>query len=117
MFYDCLGKNIIPITQGSDYADTVTIKQPDGTPMDLTGYIVESQLRDLSSTKVADFTCEILAPPTDGVIARSLSRFDTTGLVPLHTPNHVWGIRLTAPDGNVLPEIQGGAKVSQVVVQ
>lgn len=105
-----LAQNIITIMQGSNYTDTVELKQPDGTPLNLTGYTVRSQLRSLDGTKVKDFACAI-DDPESGIIARTLPAEDTAELQPDVRPNHVWGLELTAPDGAVVPEIQGGTIV------
>ena len=61
MSYSCLAQAIIPITQGSDYKDTVQINQDSGAPMDLTGYTVRSQLRRANGELAATFACSVPA--------------------------------------------------------
>ena len=102
--------NVITLNQGATYSDTVTVKQPEGTPVNLTGYSVSSRIRALSGALVAEFTCTV-ATPTTGVIARTLSNTLTAAMVPSEYVGHVWGLKLTAPSGAVLPEIQGGVMV------
>lgn len=116
MSYSCLAQGVIPIIQGSDYSDTVQVNQPDNVPMDLTGFTVRSQLRRINGGLAATFNCSVPVP-TSGLIYRSLTSLQTAAL--LATPNitYVWGIELTAADGTVLPELQGGAGVTAEVVK
>lgn len=114
--YKCLNQAVIPITQGSDYNDTVQVNQANGTPVDLTGYTVRSQLRSVTGSLAATFTCTITSPAT-GVIARKLTAIVTTALTVTSGAGYVWGVELTAPDGSVIPEIQGGALVIAEVVK
>ena len=109
--------NVITISQGSTYNDTVTVSQSNGNPVDLTGYTVSSQLRTEDGVQVATFICTV-ATPASGVIARELTAEATAALTPTKKliPKHVWGVELTTPSGDVLPEIQGGALVDIEVV-
>lgn len=111
-----INTNIITISQGSDYAGTVTVTQTvGGAPLDLTGYAVRSFLRTVDGVLVGEFTCEISAPAS-GIITRTMDKAITAALTPATIVTHVWGMELTAPNGSVLPEIQGGAKVDREVV-
>ena len=108
--------NVISIPQGSTYRDTVTITdQLTGLPVDLTGCTVESQLRDLNDSLVGIFVYD-LGTPTLGVVSRILPAGDTAKLTVSTTPIYVWGIKITKPDLEVLPQITGGATVSLAVV-
>ncbi|MFZ4857931.1 MAG: hypothetical protein ACOYL3_16195 [Desulfuromonadaceae bacterium] len=115
MSYSCLAQAIIPITQGSDYSDTVQINQPDGAPMDLTGYTVRSQLRRVNGDLAATFACSV-PTPASGSISRSLTAVQTAALVPTATISYVWGVELVNGSGKVM-EIQGGARVISEVVK
>ena len=116
MIYDLIkNSNVIPICQGSNYRDTVKMTQPDGTPMDLTGYIVTSQLRTVTGELAATFTCTV-PTPANGEIKRTISATDTAKLNPATNIQHVWGLQMVAPDGGVEPEQQGGAMVAAEVV-
>lgn len=116
--------NVIPITQGSDYYDTITVKKPDplypndrtkDTLLNLTGYDIESQLRDLSGAIKGTFVCTAPFPAT-GVISRHLPKEVTALLTPAIDIQHVWGVQLSSVLTGVLPEIQGGAVVDAGVV-
>jgi hypothetical protein len=115
MSYSCLAQGIIPITQGSDYQDTVQINQDNGTPMDLTGYTVRSQLRRANGDLAATFACSV-PTPTSGSISRSLTAVQTAALVPTATITYAWGVELVSANGFVM-EIQGGARVTAEVVK
>lgn len=107
--------NVIPMYKGSTYTDTVTLTQDDGSPMDLSGYTVRSQLKTKLGEPAASFVCSIPDPLT-GVIVRVMSEDDTRLLTPSDKPSYVWGVELTDFYGNVSPEIQGGATVKPEVV-
>ena len=101
--------NVITISQGSTYSDTVTL-----TGVDLTTATVTSQLRKLDGTLAAEFTVT-KTTPLSGIITRWLSSADTTALTPSTSPNYVWGVQYEIGD-TILPEVQGGALVIAEVV-
>lgn len=107
--------NVIPMFKGSTYRDTVTLTNDDGSPMDLSGYVVRSQLKTKLGEFVASFECTI-PEPTTGVITRVMVETDTRLLTPSDKPAYAWGIELTGFYGEVLPEIQGGATVAPEIV-
>lgn len=48
------------VDQGSDYASVVTVLSANGSPLNLTGYTVKSQMRkSFSSSQAFDFTAEV----------------------------------------------------------
>lgn len=112
--YTCLSKNVIEMTKGSTFNDSVIISNPDGSPFNLTGCTVISQLRDYKmGSLIGTFTCTFGTPLT-GLISRSLSAAVTSSL---NTANsYVWGLKVTKPDTSVLPEIQGGIRLINNVV-
>lgn len=67
--------------QGGTWTFTVTANQPNGTPMDLTGYSGRGQIRKAydSAAVTKSFTCTIPAPTT-GVVSVSMSASDTAGI-------------------------------------
>ena len=72
----------ITINSGEDFSQTFTLESADSSsPLDLTGYSVESQMRKYagSATKT-DFTAEALVPLTDGKIKISLLNSATSSL-------------------------------------
>lgn len=60
------------IDQGSDFSTEITLRNDDGTPLDLTNYNVYSQFRkSYNSTTGYNFTCAVI-DPTNGIISISL---------------------------------------------
>lgn len=114
--YACTNRWVISITKGSTYKDYVTILDVDGNVFDLTGLTVNSQIRTLSGVLAGTFTC-IVSNPTSGGINRILDKNTTELLTPALDVRHVWGIEVTALDGTVYPEIQGGVIVLDEVVK
>lgn len=115
-------QNVIPISQGSDYYDTVVIKTPDPAfptdrtkdrLLDLTGCLIRSKLSDLDGNIKATFVVDVVGP---GTLGRHIPKSITSQLMPAVFVNHVWGLEITAADGTVIPEISGGAMVNQEVV-
>lgn len=115
--YNCISQGVIQIIRGCDYDDVVSLSNLDGTPLDLTGYTATSQLRTYTGALAGNFECTI-SDPASGQIAVHMPAATTAGLSP-STPiaPHVWGVRLTAGDSSVLPELQGGCLVVAGVVQ
>ena len=112
--YSCQSRNIIQITRGSSFSDSVTINNPDSSDFDLTGCTLVSQLREAKTgVLAASFTCASSAPAT-GVLTRTMSAA-LTGALDV-TKQYVWGLRVTKPDASVLPEIQGGINLINNVV-
>ncbi|OHD24199.1 MAG: hypothetical protein A2Y38_24930 [Spirochaetes bacterium GWB1_59_5] len=109
-------RNVITIDQGTTYTDEITIEQTEeGAPVDLTGYSVQSQLRDLTGSLAAEIACAIPSPAS-GVVQRSISAEDTAALVLcIDNPLYVWGLRCVN-GGNVF-EIKGGALVQPSIVE
>jgi hypothetical protein len=116
MPYSCQAQGVIPIIQGSDYSDTAQVNQEGNIPMDLTGFTVRSQLRRINGELAATFFCSVPLPAS-GLIYRSLTSLQTASLQATPNITYVWGIELTAADGTVLPELQGGASVTAEVVK
>lgn len=68
-----------PLARNAGWSMQLTLYQDRArtTPVDLTGYTVQSQLRaeqSRSSTLLADITCTIAAGPTTGVVTLSLTQ-------------------------------------------
>ncbi len=114
--YDAIiNRNVVTIYQGSTYRDTVTVEQTAGVPLNLTGYTVQSKIKLVSTGDTVNFTCSV-PTPSSGVVQRSLSNALTVSLTPCVAGKYVWALQLTAPSGDVLPEIQGGAIVIAEVI-
>lgn len=67
---------------GDDFAFTISVANPDGSAMDLTGYTVAAQIRatPTSSTVLGSFTCTLVTPPTGGIISCALPNTVTATL-------------------------------------
>lgn len=108
------------IQKGADYSVTVTLSNPDGTPMDLTGSTVIAQMRKRSDTDlVAAFTV-VISNPTGGVFVFGLTHEQTTALVcgeSLNEPKsqYVWGMKLQDVIGGITPLFYGVVSVAREV--
>lgn len=116
MFSTFIGKNKIYIHRKSSYEDMILITNQDGIPIDLTGCIIESELRTEDGVLKAVFQCSAPYPPS-GSISRKLTKEDTSELVGGDIITHAWGLRVTFPDNSTLPEINGGAMIYESVVE
>lgn len=76
--------NNLVINSGSNFSQTFTLESPGtNSPLDLTGYTVESQMRKYAGSSTAiTFDTEIILPETLGKIVISLSSSETTNLKP-----------------------------------
>lgn len=110
------GKYNIIIEQGATYELTVTIKQPNRIPMDLTGYIGRSQIRKSfdSATITASFVITFFEPRTDGKVMLSLTNVATSGIP---TDNYVYDFEVESPDGKVFRILQGEVSISPEVTK
>lgn len=107
--------NLITIQKGSTCNVSVTIKDEDGVVIDLTGYTTRAQLKTLAGATVGTFDITVSAPTT-GVVDMQLISSVTTLLTVSDYVQHVWGLELTQPSGDIYPEIQGGAIIDPEVV-
>lgn len=76
--------NNLIINAGSNFSQTFTLESSDtNSPLNLTGYTVESQMRKYSGSSTAiNFTSSIILPETLGKILISLTATQTTNLKP-----------------------------------
>jgi len=77
-----LNRSDLTIKQGSSFRRIITVKNTDGTPVDLTDNIVKSEIRKTHDaiTVVQAITTEILLPETNGEIQLSLTPTETSNL-------------------------------------
>lgn len=71
------------IDQGTDVVIEIRLGNPDGSKKDLTGYWVESQMRETFNTRDSDaisFFAYVNDPLTEGVITLSLTNAQTRSL-------------------------------------
>ena len=75
--------NNLVINSGSDFSQSFNLEGSDNSPLNLTGYQVDAQMRKWSGSSVAiTFTATIELPSTQGKILISLSSEDTTNIKP-----------------------------------
>lgn len=69
----------LKIEQGATFGAIITLQQPGGAPVDLSGFIARSQMRQSadSSTAAANFTMVILSPLNAGRISMALPAQET----------------------------------------
>ena len=108
------------IDQGADWFINFTYKNPNGTPINLTGYSAALQVRTSPLAKTAVLT---LTSPSDGIIITAL-----TGLIEVHATaaqtaaitngKYAYDIEITAPTTNVVTRlVQGTIEVSPQVTR
>jgi hypothetical protein len=106
-----LHKNIIHVPQGTDCNIPVTV--PGITTLD--GCNAAAELLNLAGVSVGIFACTMSVANSTSVNMALLSAV-TSVLTPSTDIQHVFGLKITLPDGTVLPEIQGGAIVTAAIV-
>lgn len=101
----------LSIYQGDDYGVTVTVRNADGTPADLTGYTVLAQVRrevaDMDSSVDAEFSVNITSP----TINLSLSHSQTQAL----SGRYVWDLQVVSSAGIVTTIMAGKIGVTAEV--
>ena len=69
------------IDQGTTFNSVVTLKNQDGTAMDLTNYTVKSQFRKSYQSSVAiNFTANVYGTATNGQVRLQLSASSSSGV-------------------------------------
>lgn len=111
----------IVIDQGSTFLDTITLKNVDDTPFDLTNYSVRGQLRkSYASSTAVNFTCQV-TNATGGVFTMALTAAQTASLVTQNymTTLFVYDIEIydTATQTTVYRVLRGRAKVEPEVTR
>ncbi len=99
----------LSIIRGDDYQVIITLTR-DGDPFDLTGYTGRAQIRPttvVGAPLTAEFTVEIDADPTTGVITCTLDNAVTDTL---DAPG-LWDLEITGPDGWVSTVVSGAVTI------
>jgi hypothetical protein len=106
----------ILIQQGSSYSQQLTIKQPDGTPVDLTGATVRSQVRERydDASPIVSFTTAIDADPTTGIFTLSLTDAQTAAF---SFTKALYDIEIVYSDASVDRILQGNVILSKEVTK
>jgi hypothetical protein len=75
--------NNLVINSGSDFSQSFTLEGADNSPLNLTNYEVDAQMRKWAGSSTAiTFTTSIEFPSTSGRILISLSSEDTVNIKP-----------------------------------
>ena len=106
----------LSVYQGDDHGWTVTVRNADGTPADITGHIPKAQIRravaDADPVVVAEMTATVESP----LVYLSVSNAQTVAM----NGRYVWDLQLTSPAGIVTTinagKVQAKAEVTRVEV-
>lgn len=102
----------LTLMQGDTFGATVTVYMPDGTtPMNLTGFVVNSHIRRGPADQYTEIAAEVvttISDPAAGTIALSLGPTVTATL----TGQYLWDLQLISPGGVVTTVLRG--KVTMV---
>ena len=97
-------KDII-IDQGSTYLDTVTLKNLDDTPFDLTLWNVRGSLRrSISSNTATDFTCTV-TDAANGVFTIELTSEETAALTAQNYMSTIYHYDIEIYDDSTVEEV------------
>lgn len=120
------GNYDILVEQGATFEQTLTIEDPDGEPIDLTGATCRGQIRKTYSDlkKLADIQVEIVSPATDGKMLMKITS-DQTKAIPVEkaessakkTTDYVYDLELTEASGSITRLLEGLAKISPEVTR
>ena len=82
------------IDQGTDFFSLINLTNQDGSPLDLTGYSVNSQFRkSYQSSFFIDFQAQVYNP-TEGVVSLTLAHNVTSGIA---AGRYLFDLELTSP--------------------
>jgi hypothetical protein len=104
------------------WEESLTFLDEDRNPVDLTGYVVEAQIRaTLTSASALNLTSEWTIPtPTDGTIVLEVAPEDFKALLPaaLKKKKYLWAIVLRRTDDDYrIPLAKGSVTFTREAVQ
>lgn len=92
------------IDQGSDFSAIVTLKNQDGTPINLTGFTLKSQLRkSYQSSSAVDFNVSIYNA-SEGKIKMQLPASSSSGLI---AGRYLYDVEITSPTNERKRALEG----------
>lgn len=98
---------------GGTLSMSMTCKDENGDPVDLTGYTARGEVRPtISSETVTLDLAPTIPTPANGVISIEIAD-EVTALIP--AGNYVWGVVLVTPTGGAIPIESGPIVFRQVV--
>lgn len=106
---------LICIYQGDDWAGLVTVKNCDGTAMDLTGYNVQAQIREgVADQQWRIAACFLPAIILPNQISLSLTHRQTECL---RNRNYQWDLQIVSPDGVITTIVAGPVSVTPEITR
>lgn len=111
-----VAKRDIEIVRGDDYSHLITFVNEDETPLDLTGYTGQAQIRKTpadTDAPEATFTVTIATPLTGEVLVE-LDAVQSADL-PAVKKHYYWDLELTTDTGQIVTPLGGKVIVIQDV--
>lgn len=103
----------ITLDQGSTFTLQITLQQPAGTPINLSGYTIRSQIRkSYTGSLIEEFTCAIVTAAS-GIFQMALTAEETKLLT---EAEYVYDVEISI-SGNVTRVLEGTIYVSPEVTQ
>lgn len=102
------------VDQGSDYSSIVTVNSGNGSPLNLQGFTVKSQMRKSYGSSVAyDFDAEVF-DATSGRLRLKLSAIDSEDIP---TGRYLYDVEITSPTGAKKRVVEGIVTVTPQITQ
>lgn len=104
----------INLYKGESFALSVQLKDSSGVAINLTGAVITSQCRDISTNSVLfSFVPSLSATPTDGKFTISLTASTTAQLSP--QKNAYYDVKIVWPSGEVKKYLSGNVQIFDTV--
>ena len=105
----------IVIDQGADYTASIDVTDADGDAVDLTGHTGKGQIRKTySSSTAVDFTVNVKAPATNGVLTIGLTNNQTNAM---KAGRYVYDVEITSSAGTKTRVLEGQVEITPGVTQ
>lgn len=102
------------IDQGADYSNIITVATNNGSPLNLTGYTVASQLRKSYSSSIAyNFTASIFSA-SEGKVRVQLTAAASGAIPP---GRYLYDVEIASPSGNKTRVVEGIVTVTPEITQ
>lgn len=106
-------KGDLLIYQGDDYLATVTVANQDGSPVDLTGFTAQAQIREDVADNAPEVVVEIAATVGTSTVELSIPNAETK----LLNGAYRWDLQLTSADGFITTVLAGKVTVTAEVTR
>ena len=101
------------VYQGDDYSATVTVRNADGSPADITGYTAKAQIRRAIADEEPEVAVEIVTAVSSPQILLSIHHTQTSSL----SGGYIWDLQLTTPANAVTTIMRGRVKLTSEVTR